>query len=199
MFKKKKKEIPSIEELESEIKRVKYKYKYNSILRSTVYILITVAAFSVLLAVLFFPVLQISGTSMTPSLNDGEVVVCLKTNNIKSGDIIAFYYNNKILVKRVIGVSGDWIDIKEDGTVYRNKQELIEPYISAKSIGDLNIKLPYQVPDTRYFVMGDHRDISIDSRNTIVGCISEEQVVGKLFLKVYPFENFGKITSIVEE
>lgn len=193
MRRKKKLEAPSIEEIEKEISRIKYINRYNSVLRSTVYILITVAAICVLLAVLIFPVLRISGTSMTPSLNDGEIVVCLKTNNIKQGDIIAFYYNNKILVKRVIGTSSDWIDFGEDGTVYVNQEELIEPYISKKALGDINIELPYQVPDTRYFVMGDHRDVSVDSRNTTVGCISEEQVVGVLLFTVYPFEEFGYI------
>ena len=126
---------------------------------------------------------------MTPSLNDGEIVVCIKTSNIKQGDIVAFYYNNKILIKRVIANPGDWFDIKEDGTVYINQNELKEDYIEEKAFGDCNIELPYQVPDGRYFLMGDHREVSIDSRHTSVGCISEEQIVGKLLFKVWPIEN----------
>jgi signal peptidase I len=152
-----------------------------------------VAALAVLVATLWLPVLQIYGTSMAPTLNDGEVVVSLKSGTFNTGDVIAFYYNNKILVKRVIAGPGDWVDIKDDGTVYVNDVELDEPYVVEKALGDCNITLPYQVPESRVFVMGDHRSVSIDSRNTAVGCVSEEQIVGRLVMRLWPLSQFGEI------
>ena len=155
--------------------------------------MITVAAIAVLIAVLFLPVLRIYGSSMNPTLDEGDIVVSLKGSNFKTGDIIAFYYNNKILVKRVIANTGDWVDIDDDGNVYVNNVKLDEPYITDKAFGDTDIKLPYQVPDKRIFVMGDNRSVSVDSRNTSVGCVADEQIVGKIVFCVWPFENFGKI------
>ena len=157
------------------------------------YILITVAAVAVLVATLWLPVLQIYGSSMTPALDEGNVVVSLKSQNYDRGDIIAFYYNNKILVKRVIAGPGQWVDIDDRGTVFVDGRELEEPYVSEKALGDCNIKLPYQVPESRLFVMGDHRGVSIDSRHTTVGCIAEEQIVGKMIFRVWPLEGFGVI------
>ena len=191
-----KKEItspPTSLQLEEELKRVKYKKRYRSVLRSTVYTLITVAAIAVLVATLLLPVLQIYGSSMSPTLTDGDIVVSLKTSEFKPGDVVAFYYNNKILVKRVIAVSGDWVDITAEGDVYVNSELLEEPYIQEKAFGDCNIELPYQVPESRIFVMGDHRSVSIDSRNTAVGCVAEEQIVGKLVFRVWPLNAFEKI------
>ena len=176
-------------DFEKELKHQKYKKRYNHTMRNTIYVLVTVAAISVLLTVLFFPVLQVYGSSMTPSLNDGEIVVCMKTDNVKQGDIVAFYYNNKILVKRVVGTPSDWINIDEKGNVYVNQELLEEDYIETKALGNCDIELPYQVPENRYFVLGDHRDVSVDSRNTTIGCVSEEQMVGKLVLKVWPLED----------
>jgi signal peptidase I len=152
-----------------------------------------VAAVAVLVATLWLPVLQIYGTSMAPTLNDGELVVSLKSGTFNTGDVIAFYYNNKILVKRVIAGPGDWVDIKDDGTVYVNDVELDEPYVVEKALGDCNITLPYQVPESRVFVMGDHRSVSVDSRNTAVGCVSEEQIVGRLVMRLWPLSQFGEI------
>ncbi|XCP84625.1 signal peptidase I [Roseburia hominis] len=186
-------EIPTAEQLESELKRLKYKSLYRSVLHSTVYALIVVAAIAVLIATLWLPVLQISGHSMTPTLQDGEIVLSLKNADFGPGDIVAFYYNNKVLVKRVICGPGDWIDIDEDGTVYVNRTPLEEPYLVEKALGDCNIKLPYQVPDGRYFVMGDHRSTSVDSRNTAVGCVSQEQIVGKLFFRIWPLSRMGML------
>ena len=191
--KKTRKAIPSITELEAELKREKYKTKYRQVFRSTIYALITVAAVAVLVAVLLLPVLRIYGHSMTPGLTDGDIVVSVKGADFKTGDVIAFYYNNKILVKRVIAGSGDWVNIDEDGTVYVNQERLEEPYVSEKSFGDCNIELPYQVPDSRVFVMGDHRSVSVDSRNTAVGCVTEEQIVGRLVFKIWPFQSMGRI------
>jgi signal peptidase I len=191
--KRKQQDFPEATQIEAELKRRLYRKRYRKTLRSTICTLITVAALAVLVATLWLPVLQIYGTSMAPTLNDGEVVVSLKSGTFHTGDVIAFYYNNKILVKRVIAGPGDWVDIKDDGTVYVNDVELDEPYVVEKALGDCNITLPYQVPESRVFVMGDHRSVSIDSRNTSVGCVSEEQIVGRLVMRLWPLSQFGEI------
>ncbi len=183
--------LPDLELLEAELERERYRKRYGSVLRSTAFSLIVVAAVAVLIAVLLLPVLQISGTSMTDSLQDEDIVVALNSSKYKTGDIIAFYYNNNILVKRVIAAAGDWVDIDEEGNVYINEELLEEPYVTDKALGDCNITLPCQVPDGRCFVMGDHRATSIDSRNTAVGCVSNDMVIGKILLRVWPLEEFG--------
>ena len=185
--------IPPLEELEAELKRIKYNKRYGSVLRSTVYALIIVAAVAILIAVLVFPVLRIHGSSMTPNLYDGNLVVCLKNSKYEVGDSIAFYYNNKILVKRVIARSGEWVDIDENGYVYVNGEKIEEPYVQDHALGECDIELPYQVPDGRVFVMGDHRSVSVDSRSTSVGCVSDEQIVGRLLFRVWPFKSIGLI------
>lgn len=185
--------MPNLKQLKAELEREKYKLRYASVLKSTTYTLVTVAAIAVLIATLWLPVLQIYGSSMTPTLHDGEIVFSIKTSNIERGDIISFYYNNKILVKRVIANAGDWIDIEKDGTVKVNGEILDEPYISEKALGDTDIELPYQVPDGKVFVMGDHRATSVDSRHSEIGCVSQEQVVGKIIFCVWPLNAIGKI------
>lgn len=185
--------MPSAEQLEAELKREKYKRRYHSVLRSTIYTLITVAAIAVLVATLWLPVLQIYGSSMTPTLQDGEIIFSVKTADLEPGDIVAFYYNNKILVKRVICGPGDWVNIDEDGTVYVNEVRLKEPYLAEKALGDCNIELPYQVPDGKIFVMGDHRSTSVDSRNTAVGCVAQEQIVGKIIFRIWPLNRLGDV------
>lgn len=185
---------PTALQLENELKRIAYRRRYRRALNSTIYTLITVAAVAVLVATLIMPVLQIFGSSMAPTLQDGEIVLSLKTSDLKQGDVVAFYYNNKILVKRVIAVSGEWVDITPEGDVYVNSKLLEEPYLDHKSQGDCNIELPYQVPESRIFVMGDHRSVSIDSRNTAVGCVAEDQIVGKLVFRVWPLDAFEQIS-----
>lgn len=186
-------DIPATEQLEAELAREKYKHRYHSVLRSTIYTLVIVAAVAVLTATLWLPVLQIYGSSMTPTLQDGEIVFSVKTSKFQPGDIVAFYYNNKILIKRVICGPADWVNIDENGTVYVNGTVLDEPYLAEKALGDCNIELPYQVPENRIFCMGDHRATSVDSRNTAVGCISEEQIVGKIIFRVWPITGFGTL------
>lgn len=182
---------PTTEQLESELKRVRYKSRYRSVLRSTIYSLITVAAIAVLVATLWLPVLQVYGNSMTPTLQNGEIIFTVKMSEFEQGDIISFYYNNKILIKRVIARSGEWVNMDADGNVYVNETLLDEPYLDEKAFGDCNIELPYQVPEGRVFVMGDHRSTSVDSRNSAVGCVAQEQIVGKILFRVWPLEKFG--------
>lgn len=180
--------------LETEIKRVRYRKKYWQILCSTIGTLLVVAAIAVLVSTLALPVLSIHGTSMQPTLIDDDIVIAARSSNFQTGDLIAFYYNNKILIKRVIATSGQWVDIDEDGNVYVDDAMIDEPYLPEKSYGDCDITLPYQVPESRVFVMGDNRKISVDSRSTMIGCVSEEQIVGKLLFRVWPFPAIGRLT-----
>ena len=190
-MRKKKKEIviPNSALLKEELARERYRHRYKNVMRSTIYTLVTVAAIAVLVATLWLPVLQIYGNSMTPTLKPGEYVVTVKTDRFEAGDLIAFYYNNKVLVKRVIASSGEWVDIDEDGNVYVNEKLLDEPYLTEKAYGSVNIDFPYQVPESRVFVLGDHRDVSVDSRNTAIGCVSEEQIVGTLKMRIWPLDS----------
>ncbi len=186
-------DYPTIEQLETELDRLEYNKRFRSVLRSTTFTLVVVAAIAVLVATLWMPVLRIYGSSMAPTLPDGTIVVSMKSGDFQPGDIVAFYYNNNILVKRVLAQAGDWVDIDEDGNFYINSVRLEEPYLKDKAFGDTNIELPYQVPEGRIFVVGDNRAISIDSRNKAVGCVASEQIVGKLIFKVWPLSSFEKL------
>lgn len=186
-------DIPDLDQLERELDRVRYRSRYGVVLRSTVFTLVVVAAVAVLVATIWLPVLQIYGSSMAPTLNEGDIVVSLKSTRPEQGDLTAFYIGNKLLVKRCIATPGQWVDISEDGTVYVDGTPLEEPYLTEKSFGGCNIDLPYQVPESRYFCMGDHRATSADSRHTEVGCVSEEQIVGKIVFRVWPLREFGPL------
>lgn len=186
-------DLPSQAQLEAELNRVRYRSRYHSVLRSTIYSLVVVAAIAVLVATIWLPVLRIYGASMTPTLNEGDIVVSLKGSEFEKGDLIAFYIGNKILVKRVIALPGEVVDFDADGNVYVDGQYLEEPYLTEKSLGDANIDFPYQVPDKRYFCVGDHRSTSVDSRHSEIGCIAEEQIVGKIVFRVWPLAGFGAL------
>lgn len=186
-------ELPTTEQIEKERARLRHKSRYSRTLRSTIAILIVVAAVAVLVATLWMPVLRIYGSSMAPTLDDGQIVISLKTTDFKTGDIAAFYYGNKLLVKRYIAGASDWVYIDEDGTVSVNSIELDEPYLAEKALGQTDIELPYQVPDKRYFLMGDNRESSVDSRNTAVGCASDDQIVGKVVYCIWPLDRFGPV------
>ncbi len=178
--------MPTSAELQTELKRERNKIRYRRLLKNTINTIIVVAAIAVLIATLVLPVLQISGTSMSPTLENGEIVVLVKTTKMDYGDLCAFSYSNKILIKRVIGLPGDVLFIDENGTVYVNGYELEEPYLTEKSFGECDIEFPYTVPEESFFLMGDQRVTSIDSRNAVIGSISTEQIIGKLFLRLWP-------------
>lgn len=189
----KKVDLPTLAQLEAELEWETGRKEHSRVLRSTLFILLVAAAAAIIVAVMLFPVLQIKGMSMSDTLQDGDVVVTMNTSDFSQGDVVAFYYNNTLLVKRVIALPGDWVDIDKDGTVSVNGTVLDEPYLKEKALGECNIALPYQVPDGKIFVMGDHRETSVDSRNTAVGCIGKERVVGRLLLRVWPLSGLGVV------
>ena len=181
--------LPTREQVEKERKLYRWKKAYINALTGTIRVLTMVAAVAALIATLVLPVLQIEGTSMEPTLKNGDIVLLTKTTEFGRGDICGFAWNNKILIKRVIGVPGDWIEIDTDGTVYCNGEKLDEPYAEQISYGECDLEFPYQVPQEQYFVLGDMRESSIDSRNTLVGCVENEQIIGKIFFRIWPFKS----------
>jgi signal peptidase I len=188
-------ERPSLDDLRAELKRENNKKEYSKVFRNTIVILVVVAALSVLISSFFVTVLKVTGESMSPTLESGQIVLASNSKEFEAGELIAFYYNNKVLIKRVIGSPGDWINIDSDGNVYVNGVLLEETYLTEKSLTPTDITFPYQVPENRYFVLGDHRSVSIDSRSTTVGCVSEEQLIGKVLFRLYPINVFGKLSN----
>ena len=199
MLHRKKKEVslPTKKQVETERKRYRRQKAYNKALRGTVYVLTIVAAVAVLIATLVLPVLQIEGTSMEPTLSNGDIVLLMKTTRFERGDLCAFTWNNKLLVKRVVGLPGDWIEIDTDGTVYLNGDKLDEPYVQQMALGECDLEFPFQVPQEQYFVIGDMRESSIDSRISLIGCIPKDQIVGKVFFRVWPFKSIQFFKQIV--
>ena len=180
--------LPSIHQIESERKRYRWKKAYIKALQGTISVLTYVAAIAALVATLVLPVLQIEGTSMEPTMKNGDIILLTKTHQFDRGEICGFAWNNKLLIKRVIGIPGDWIEIDTDGTVYRNGEKLEEPYAQQIAFGECDLEFPYQVPPEQYFVLGDMRESSIDSRTTLIGCVEYEQIIGKAFVRVWPFK-----------
>lgn len=184
-------ELPRIDELKGELRRERYKRRFRRVLRKTVDALIVVAAIAAIIATLVLPVLEIAGTSMEPNLNDGDIVLLVKTDKLETGDLCAFYYSNKILIKRVIATPGDYLWLEDDGTVFVNGTELQEPYLTEKALGECDISFPYQVPENAFFMMGDQRETSIDSRSSVIGCISSDHIIGKIVCKFWPISEFA--------
>ena len=186
--------IPSADDLEQELKREIYKQRYRKTLKSTLYALITTAAAAVLVATLLMPVLKIYGSSMSPTLTEGDVVVSVKVQEFQQSDIVAFYYGNKLLVKRYIAGAGQWVDMDENGAIRVDGNLIQEPYVDSLSYGNADITFPYQVPEGKYFLVGDHRSVSVDSRHSVVGSVAKENIVGKIVFCIWPLERFGPIS-----
>ena len=183
--------IPTTEEVKAERERLEYRSRYGRVLRSTIYALLVVAAAAVLLATLLLPVLQVSGDSMNPTLEDKDILVLVKGENMETGDLCALYWQNKLLIQRIIGAPGDVITLDENGVVTVNGETLDEPYVDELALGECDIRFPYQVPENRYFVLGDHRAVSIDSRSSVIGCVEKSQILGRVFLRVWPLDRLA--------
>lgn len=186
-------DLPTLEQLRKELKRERHRLRYGRTLLSTIYTLVVVAAIAVLVAVLVMPVLKIYGKSMNPTLTEGDIVISVKGTDFEQGDLVVFYYENKVLVKRYVAGPGQWVNLDADGTVYVDGQLLEEPYIKEKALGECEIPLPYQVPDGKIFVMGDNRATSVDSRSMSVGCVADEQIVGKIVFRIWPLSGIGTV------
>lgn len=182
-------DIPSAEQVEAELNRIRYRHSFLRTMLNTAAIVAVVAAVSVLLSVIFFPVIQVSGDSMTPTLQDGDILVTYHTDSISQGDLCCVSWQNKTLLKRVIGLPGDIISIEPDGSIYVNQTLLDEPYVIEKSMGDCDISFPFEVPDNKIFILGDNRTLSVDSRNTDIGCIGKEQIIGRVLFRIWPIRN----------
>lgn len=183
--------LPTEQEIESELERVRDNRRYRSALASTIRIIVTAAAISVLIATFLLSALQVQGSSMSPTLENGQIVLVFQKNELQQGELTAFYYGEKLLIKRCIAGPGQWVNIDEEGNVYVNDELLDEPYVSEKSPGESDIEFPYQVPENRWFMMGDNRSVSLDSRSNEIGCIAQEQILGKVAFRVWPLDKLS--------
>ena len=186
-------ERPTTQEFKKEYSRLRKKQEFHQGLGRVIRILVVVAAISIIIATVFFSIMQVRGSSMSPTMEENEIIIVNRYSDVKKGDLIAFYYNNKVLLKRVIGISGDMVDMDDEGNVYVNNEKIEEEYLEEKDYGTPDITFPYQVPDGRYFVMGDHRSVSIDSRYQIIGTVSSEQLIGKVKFRIWPITRFGPV------
>lgn len=185
--------LPTLEQLRAEQKRLNHQSRYRKALGSTIAVLVVVAALAVLVSTLLMPVFRITGTSMEPNLNDGDIIVAMKTERFQTGQVCGFYFNNKLLLKRVIATAGMWVTIDEEGYVYVDGEKLDEPYVTDRSRGISDLEYPVQVPDGCVFVLGDHRSTSVDSRSSVVGFIKENETVGQIVMRIWPLSGFGLI------
>ena len=185
-------ELPTIEELEAEINRKKHKQNQHHLMRNAIYVLIVVAAVTSLISIFFVRALKTFGSSMTPTLEDGDIVAVYLTDEAEPGQLVAFYFNNKLIIKRVIALGGSVVDMDEAG-VFVDGSPLEEPYLTEKALGEVSVEFPFTVPDGQYFVLGDNRITSTDSRSSIIGCVDPDNMLGRVIFKVWPLGEFGKI------
>lgn len=184
-------DLISNDEVKEELSRLKERERYLKKVQKTLSILVVVAAISVLVATLWMPVLKIYGSSMDPTLENGQIVVSIKTKKLKSGDVVAFWQGNKLLVKRVIASPGQKVDIDVNGKVFVDGKAIHESYVDSESLGNTDIDFPHQVEESRWFCMGDNRESSIDSRSAVIGDVSKEQIEGKVLFSVWPLNKIG--------
>lgn len=186
---------PAVDQMKQELKQIRYKRAYARTLRSTLACVVMAVAL-ILCAVAFLPIIRITGDSMSHTLNRGDILLTLRGDEVQRGDLIVFYVEgNKMLVKRAVAVAGDRVEMTEDGVLIVNDQPVDEPYISSRALGECDQEFPLVVPQERVFVLGDHRELSIDSRSSAMGCIAREQVIGKVAVRIWPLNALGLIAG----